>query len=117
MSSGEARVFKEAVDGMPPHWFVPPGAQSLLKRYCSHASTAEFTAVEMRRAHNAPTTKENLEVMDRLSMIGCRESLAMANLATKLRMTPQSSKHRFTAEAEVRNTARVRPWEDNEPAA
>jgi len=106
----EAQVWRDVVGSMPPNWFSAPG---LLKLYCRHAARGDAVAQRVRTLLAQPMTKANLDALRKLSALSCQETTAARAVATKLRMTPQSSKHRFSAEAEIRNTPKgPRPWED-----
>jgi hypothetical protein len=108
MPDDEAEVWRTIVDSMPARWFGPQNAH-LLEQYCHVACAAEKTARETRRLL---MTMENLSALSRLNAIGAKQTGMMVSLATRLRLTPQSAKHRLTAEAEIRNAPRLRPWED-----
>src|SRR5262245_52845824 len=110
MPPDEARIWREVVGSMPTNWFSAP---SLLELYCRHIARGDILAQRVRTLLARPMTKANLADLRKLSALSCQETAAALAVATKLRMTPQSAKHRFTAEAEVRNTPRPRPWEDD----
>jgi hypothetical protein len=88
MPEDQAKVWREVVSAMPSKWFTTP---HILQHYCRMVCKVAAT-----------------DDVDDLAKL----SATMLSFATRLRLTPQSSKHPFTAEAEVRNTPRSRPWED-----
>jgi len=112
LPADEKAIWRTVVDSMPPNWF---GGQTegVLRRYCFHLALADRISVEIRKFRVKPTmTLNDVKIFERLLAACDRETTRVSSLAVKLRITPQSSKHPFSAEASVRKMAKVRPWED-----
>jgi hypothetical protein len=97
MTQAEQDVWRETCTAMPPHWFT---TQHLLRQYCRVVCLVQATA------------NDDIDTLSKLTAM-------MLNLASKLRISPQGRVRPSSAEAAVRNTPRVKPWEDDddEPAA
>jgi hypothetical protein len=94
-------VWRGIVAGFQPHWFQ--GCESLLACYCQ-------TAVTERRLAGAITEcgvqDERWPEMVRLH---CNVASSLANLGTKMRMTPQSTRSKYPG----KHVSLVKPWLDN----
>lgn len=83
--------WKAVVDRMPEEWF-PRETHQLLAQYCRHACEAKFIS-GMLRAHKVDpeTSGEWLDQYGDLLKLQEREGRAMSSLATRLRITQQST--------------------------
>jgi hypothetical protein len=103
MSPEEKTVWRETTEALRPDWFKPESLP-LLRAYCWHVTMERRLAAVLRKFDE----KTNLAEFDRLTTLYLRESAALVRLATKLRLTIQSS-------ASARRTKHVsglpKPWE------
>jgi len=98
---------------MDAAWF-PAETHPLLAQLCRHISSARLLGGELSKLdERSLRTMEGLRRFDRLAAMHCRESMAIASLSTKLRLTVQS---RFKAEraATLANSSPVgrMPWDN-----
>lgn len=109
----QATIWKETVDRMPADWF-PTETHPLLIQYCRHVSEARFIAskIAIVRADASKVSVERYELLLRLQD---RESRAIATIATKLRLTPQSRYTPTRAETSQRRDGGD-AWRDPEAA-
>jgi hypothetical protein len=103
----EARVWKMIVDAMPAGWFGPE-CQPILRCLVSHIVTTQVLAVEIVKAREA----EDWDKLNQLTNIHEREGRSIADLSTKLRLTPRS-KTSVERAANLRQVPPppIRPWE------
>jgi hypothetical protein len=115
MPEDQAQVWRDVVGAMPPGWFGPQN-RDVLSDCCRYACSTRVMGQQVMRAMRAveaSMTDKNLRTLNRLSVVSCRETMAMLAAATKLRLTPQGNVRKATAEAAIRNTVKTpRPWED-----
>ena len=105
LNDAERDIWLAVVNDLPADWF---GAASLpvLAQYCAHVVEAQRLGVLIERAVVDPDLR--IADYDRLLRMRERESRAMASLATKMRITNQSTRnHRGNR---VSGGAR-KPWE------
>lgn len=102
-------VWQAIVSGLPTDWFTP-GSAPLLVQLCRHVVAARRVAGWLARIEEAADLDGDLWL--RLLARQEAESKAIAALATRLRLTPQS---RYTphgaARAAGKDIGRPRPWE------
>lgn len=102
----EQRVeWLSVVNRLPADWF-PRETHSVLAQYCRHVVAARRVA---QLIDAAETSGEDFDVQayDRLLKMQEREGRAMSSLATRMRLTQQS-----TYEAKKKKpTASARPWD------
>jgi hypothetical protein len=103
----ERALWNEIVGAMPINHFGPEN-QHLLRMLCSHAITAEVVADKLAKAR---ASGEDLKKVDLLSGIHARSSKAIADLSTKLKLTPRSKMSQEKASHQQRLASQVRPWE------
>jgi hypothetical protein len=112
LSDEEVEIWAAVVATEPADWFSP-STVPLLAEYCRHVIHARRVAELIERATSDIDRKTKkptlvLEDYDRLLKMQERESRAVAMLATKMRITQQSTtNHRGNKRP---NVAR-RPWE------
>lgn len=103
----ERTVANEAADV-----FRTAALQQLLKEYCRHVESAHRLSQVVDRHLAAEATNISLEDLDRLTRMRDRETKALADKATKLRLTNQS---RYTpgaaATAAKRGASERKPWQ------
>jgi len=107
MPAGEAEIWCSVVDSMPPGHFRQ-AMHGILRLYCAFefgARTAVRDFLRLQATGNNREAERQAKLADRLAS-------RAASLASKLRISPQSSKHRFSVEAAVRRTPMTRPWLD-----
>jgi hypothetical protein len=88
MVDEEVEVWASVVNTEPAEWFTPSTAP-LLAQYCRHVAQAQRIAELVERA----TSDKDLAIVDydRLLHMQDRESRAIAMLATKMRISQQST--------------------------
>lgn len=88
--------WRAVVERMPEDWF-PRESHQLLAQYCRHACDARRIS-DIITAHTTEpdVTSAWLEDYDRLLKMREREGRAMSSLATRLRMTQQSTTNHKT---------------------
>jgi hypothetical protein len=110
--SKEAAVeWKAVVAALPPEWFTRP-SHAVLAAYCEHVVAA-------RRLHDMVASfetvwaadEEGLARLDHLLRLRDRETKALADKATKLRMTNQSHYTPQAAGTAARQGNARAPWQ------
>jgi hypothetical protein len=105
LTDEETEVWAGVVNTQPADW-LSPGAAPLLAQYCRHVVQAKRIAGLLDQATQDPTL--GVKDYDRLLRLQQRESLVLALLATKMRLSQQSTtNHR----GNKRPTAARKPWE------
>jgi hypothetical protein len=102
----QRKIWNQMVNAMPTGYFGPEN-EHLLRALCSHVVAAELCARELATACN----NEDMEKVDTLSAIHARESKTIADLSTKLRLTPRSRYSQEEASHRQRLNSTTRPWE------
>ena len=111
LTSEQAQECRAIVKRLPADWFERE-THALLESYCRHIVTARRIAEQIERCF-AETTAKTAGI-DRLLKMQARESGAIAQLATKMRLSQQSgycSKTASTAKKQRGSASRL--WEDN----
>jgi hypothetical protein len=101
LTEAEVKIWTRVVGAMRPDWFSPENLD-LLAQYCAHCATAQ----ELRVLLEDTTDPKDLKDLYKLRQ---EESRVMMALATKMRLTQQS-----TIDKERRKESRAagrRPWE------
>jgi hypothetical protein len=102
----ERAVWHKITNSCPPDWFGPE-CQPLLARLCMLHVMAEELETELRANNNRFADKKDYAAyLDTLKQV--------ANLSTKLRLTPQSRFNRLEAGSRMKNRATYRPWQTDE---
>ena len=91
----QAEVWDRTVANEPADQFKTAALQQLLKEYCRHVETADRLSKQVDRATDVGSNLELSEI-DTLLRMRDRETKALADKATKLRLTNQS---RYTPQA------------------
>lgn len=106
-------LWQRTVAAEPLEQFRTAALQQLLKEYCRHAEAANILAGQIEAFDPEWLTDDDgLKRYDRLLSMRDRETKAVADKATKLRLTNQS---RYTPQAAAtaakRSAAPTKPWE------
>jgi hypothetical protein len=94
------------VNRLPADWFQPE-TFPMLAQYCRHVVSARRVA-QLIDSIESDEERFTTEEYDRLLKMQEREGRAMSSLATRMRMTQQSTYDRTTKKKEALS---VRPWE------
>jgi hypothetical protein len=102
----ERAVWHRIVDACPPDWFTPE-CQPLLARLCMLLVMSEQMEAELRANNRRFADKKDCAAyLDTLKQV--------ANISTKLRLTPQARFNRLEAGSRMKNRATYRPWKTDE---
>jgi hypothetical protein len=105
LNDEETEVWSAVVNSWPADWFSP-ATVPLLTQYCRHVVQARRIAELIERATGDPEL--SVKDYDRLLKVQERESRAIASLATKMRISQQSTtNHR----GNQKNIQARKPWE------
>jgi hypothetical protein len=88
LNDEEVEVWAKVISSQPADWF-DPGNLPLLTQYSRHVVQARRLAELVERATSDPDL--SLQSYDRLLIMQDRESKAIANLATKMRISQQAT--------------------------
>jgi hypothetical protein len=102
----EAKIFHQIVDAMPDGFFNQANAY-VLRALCSHIATADMVAAELATAREG----DDMAKVDLLTKIQVGESRAVADLSTKLKLTPRSRMGQEKAAVREALNSSTRPWE------
>jgi hypothetical protein len=100
LPEAEKQVWRELVDRLRPDWFS--GAEHLLEIYVTSVVLERFLAEQIRK------TKVEDERFADLVRLQRAEAALVANVATKLRLTPRSTWDRYTPKLV---STQPKPWE------
>lgn len=114
LTAPQADVWRSIVDRMPAEWFTPE-TRPVLVALCRHVVQADVIARQLEgMAEEWLTSEDGLRRYDRLAAMLDREGRAVANLSTRLRLTPQSRYRPKTAgTAADAAGALKKPWTDD----
>ena len=117
LSDTAQEIWNVIVNRLPGDWF-PAEVHDMLAAYCTHAVTSNklneiLKVLEERDAETLALDPEYLKQYKTIVAMRRQESLAMASLATKLRMTIQSTRSASKSK-EVGNVKAVTPWDTEE---
>jgi hypothetical protein len=102
----ERKVWNQMVAAMPQNHFGPEN-EHLLRMLCSAVATSAVVGKQLATARDA----NDLEKVDTLSEIFARQSKVIADLSTKLKLTPRSRYSQEQASHLQRLAPQTRPWE------
>lgn len=115
LNAAEAKVWREIVDSMPPDWFSV-STLPILERYCRHTAGMVFIDKTIRELEKKKDPK-SLRAWRLMIGVRRRESRLITVLATKMRLTQQSSYTRDSVRPQKEAAARTaaaksvkRPW-------
>lgn len=99
-------IWIETVNSLPADWF-PGETHKTLAQYCRHVVSSRHVSQLIEQLELGKTV--DVSEYDKLLKMQERESRILLSLATKMRMTQQSTYH----PEKVKGAAKVmRPWED-----
>lgn len=104
LSKEEADVWRAVTNRMPADWFTPETVP-LLTQYCRHTVRADRVAEMITLAEVDPDL--GLKEYDRLLKMQDRETRAIAALATKMRISQQSTYDK----SKRKGSAGRKPWQ------
>ena len=111
LTPGQKVVWERTVANEAAEVFRTAALQQLLKEYCRHVETAGRLAKQIDEA-TEEGSEVDLEDLDRLLKMRDRETKALADKATKLRLTNQS---RYTPQAAAtaakKSQGERKPWQ------
>lgn len=109
----QAEVWRKTVAGEPLEQFRSAALQQLLKEYARHCEAAHVLAGQIETFDPAwLATEDGLKRYDKLLQMRDRETKAMGDKATKLRLTNQSRYTPQAAATAAKNTGgSAKPWE------
>lgn len=108
----QADLWQRTVAGEPLDQFRTAALQQLLKEYVRHCETANILASQIEDFDPAwLADEEGLKRYDKLLLMRDRETKAIGDKATKLRLTNQSRYTPQAAATAAKSTARAKPWE------
>jgi hypothetical protein len=105
LTRAQAAVWKTTIWALRVDWFGPENFP-LLTQYCRHAALADVIA----KAINVTSIQTDLSRFARLTAMQARESAVIASLATRMRLTIQSSRDSRISKRDP-GAGRPRPWE------
>src|SRR5690554_3100423 len=111
LTEGQREIWDRTVANEAADTFRTAALQQLLKEYCRHVETAARLSVQVDRATDIGSNME-MDELDKLLRMRDRETKALADKATKLRLTNQS---RYTpgaaATASKKAATERKPWQ------
>lgn len=110
LTEHQQQVWEQTVAGEATDMFRTAALQQLLKEYCRHVATAHLLTEEIDRAMGSGTNR-SLTEMDILLRMRDRETKALADKATKLRLTNQSRYTPGAAATATKRPDRGKPWQ------
>ena len=96
LAAAEAKIWTAIVASVPGGW-VTVAQEPLLTAYCRHVASGDTLSAMIDHSRPDWTCREELQRYSRLLGIRLRETSAMMSLATKMRLTQQSTMHPRTA--------------------
>ncbi len=106
LTEEQAREWTIIVNRMPADWFTPE-THCLLEALVCHICLARMIAAELK----ATKAKTEFDRFERLAKMHFMQSHAMANLATKMRLTQRSMYGQRKTWRMKRREPKIRPWE------
>ncbi len=92
--------------------FVEPGVYPLVIEYARAVEVSnQIAEIVNIFDQDSASTNEGLRRWNKLSQMQCRAAGRVADLATKLRLTPSTRVHPRTAGAAERNHSKHKPWQ------
>ena len=111
MTEFQRQVWKRTVANEAAEVFRTAALQQLLKEYCRHVETADRLSKQVD-LYTAEGSNHSLQDVDTLLRIRDRETKALADKATKLRLTNQSRYTPKAAATAAKNSGQARkPWQ------
>lgn len=107
----QQRVWDRTVGNEAADVFGTAALQELLRAYCGHVEAAHRLTVQIDRHLSTECSNVALEDLDRLMKMRERETRAIADKATKLRLTNQSRYTPGAAATAAKKTSERKPWQ------
>jgi hypothetical protein len=104
LSPEEAEVWREVVSAMSRDWFATAETHLLLRLYCFDAMIADRIAKALRTTD----MDSDPDAFDRLAGMHARQTSTLISLATKMRLTHQSTSD---PKKKKHGPSGPRPWE------
>ena len=112
LTDAQREVWERTVANEAATFFNTAALQQLLKEYCRHVVSAAKLAKMIETVEQASAFgEESIKAYDKLLVMRDRETKALGDKATKLRLTNQA---RYTPQAAAtasKKTAERKPWE------
>lgn len=112
LTDAQREVWERTVANEAATFFSTAALQQLLKEYCRHVvSAAKLAKMIETVEQESQFDEESIKAYDRLLVMRDRETKALGDKATKLRLTNQA---RYTPQAAAtasKKTAERKPWE------
>lgn len=113
LTKDQADIWERTVANEATDVFKTAALQQLLKEYCRHVVSAKKLAVMIEATENLPQmSADDLADYDKLLKMRDRETKAIADKATKLRLTNQA---RYTPQAAAtaakKSGDQLKPWQ------
>ena len=113
LTATQRAIWQQVVNSEPPAQFRTAALRALLVGYCRHVETATLLSREVE-AWRAEWLKEDdgLERFDKLLALRARETRALADMATRLRLTNQARYTTGKAATVAKRAGHKPPWDD-----
>lgn len=110
LTSLEAEVWERTVAHEAADVFGTAALQQMLKDYCRHVIAAERLGLVIEANMSTTDSEVSLKDLDCLLKMRDRETKAIADKATKLRLTNQSRYTPKAAATAAKNVGSSKPW-------
>ena len=107
----EAEVWERTVSHEAADIFGTAALQQMLKDYCRHVVAAERLGASIEARMSDPADETSLKDLDCLLKMRDRETKAVADKATKLRLTNQSRYTPKAAATASKSAGAAKPWQ------
>lgn len=112
LTKDQAQIWERTVANEASDVFKTAALQQLLKEYCRHVVSAKKLAAMIEATEGLATmTPDDLADYDRLLKMRDRETKAIADKATKLRLTNQARYTPQAAATAAKKGAERKPWQ------
>ena len=105
LTDEQANEWRTVVDRLPADWFTAE-TYPLLAQYCRHVVSSRRVAELI--AHQERSDEFDIETYNKLLIMQEREGRALSSLATRMRLTQQSTYDKSKKKSVVAN----KPWEE-----
>jgi len=113
LTSAQKAIWELTIGSEAMDQFKTAALQQLLKDYCRHVATADLLAQEIDAVpRRCLRDFDELRRLNRLLAMRDRETKAIADKATKLRLTNQSRYTPRAASTAAQSAGLPRPWDD-----
>ena len=113
LTEAEAEVWTQTVAHEAADIFATAALQQMLKDYCRHVIAAERLGVVIEGHMSRPASDESITLkdLDCLLKMRDRETKAVADKATKMRLTNQARYTPKAAATASKNAGAAKPWQ------